>query len=227
MSSGRARHSSRIAAPEDSSATCSIRSRNVSSPHWMSSNTTTSGLSAAACSSVLRNAHAISSADVAACSRRAASGSPSAAASSGGRTVELFQHLDHRPIGDPLAVRQAAAADDGRLDRRESSATSRDLPTPASPTIVTSSQRCSACTRSHASRTRRARARGRRTAPVRRSGASPTLTTGRPEPARTCPSARAAATGPTSTAPRDQRQRRLTDQHLTRLAPPPPAAPPR
>ena len=35
-------------------------------PHWMSSNTTTSGCSAEACSSVLRNAHAMSSADVAA-----------------------------------------------------------------------------------------------------------------------------------------------------------------
>ena len=40
-SSGRARQSSSSGAPAESSATCSIRSRNVSSPHWMSSNTTT------------------------------------------------------------------------------------------------------------------------------------------------------------------------------------------
>ena len=53
------------ARPSERSATCSIRSRNVSSPHWMSSKTTTSGARAAACSSVLRNAHAISSAEVA------------------------------------------------------------------------------------------------------------------------------------------------------------------
>ena len=31
--------------------------------------------------------------------------------------VELLQHLDDRPVGDPLAVGEAAAADDGRLDR--------------------------------------------------------------------------------------------------------------
>ena len=34
--------------------------------------------------------------------------------------VELLQHLDDRPVGDPLAVGQAAAADDRRLDRRQS-----------------------------------------------------------------------------------------------------------
>ena len=60
-SSGRAIHNSRSGAPLESSATCSTRSRNVSSPHWMSSNTTTSG---ACSSSSLRNAQAISSADV-------------------------------------------------------------------------------------------------------------------------------------------------------------------
>ena len=107
-------------APEDRSATCSIRSRNVSSPHWMSSNTTTSGRSAAACSSVLRNAQAISSADV------AASVSPEQRADRRrgglvrGQHVELLQHLDHRPVRDPLAVGQAAAADDRRVDRSQS-----------------------------------------------------------------------------------------------------------
>ncbi len=33
--------------------------------------------------------------------------------------VELLQHLDDRPIGDPLAVWGAAAAQDRRLDRRK------------------------------------------------------------------------------------------------------------
>ena len=54
------------------SATCSIRSRNVSSPHWMSSNTTTSG---ACSSSSFRNAQPISSAEVPPRSHRATTGS--------------------------------------------------------------------------------------------------------------------------------------------------------
>ena len=117
-SSGRAMQSSRIGAPEESSATCSIRSRNVSSPHWMSSKTTTSGRSAAACSSVLRKAQAISS-DVAASLSPSSERIAAAAASSDGSSVELLQHLDDRPVRDPLAVGEAAAADDRRLDRRQ------------------------------------------------------------------------------------------------------------
>ena len=102
---------------EERSATCSIRSRNVCSPHWMSSKTTTSGRSAAACSSVLRKAQAISSADVAASVSPSSERIAAAAASSEGSSVELLQHLDHRPVGDPLPVGEAAAADDRRLDR--------------------------------------------------------------------------------------------------------------
>ena len=34
-----------------------------------------------------------------------------------GQHVELLQHLDDRPVRDPLAVGEAAAADDRRLDR--------------------------------------------------------------------------------------------------------------
>ena len=133
--------SSRIDASEDRSATCSIRSRNVCSPHWMSSNTTTSGRSAAACSSVLRKAHAISSAEVAASLSPSSERIATAAASSGGEHVELLQHLDDRPVGDPLAVRGAAARTTvASIDARNSAA-SRDLPTPASPMTVTSSQR--------------------------------------------------------------------------------------
>ncbi len=90
LSSGRAMQSSRIDAPEERSATCSIRSRNVSSPHWMSSNTTTSGRSAAACSSVLRKAQAISSAEVAASLSPSSERIAAAAASSGGSTSSCF-----------------------------------------------------------------------------------------------------------------------------------------
>ena len=51
-------HKSSSGASAESSAVDSTRSRNVSSPHWMSSNTTTSG---ACSSSSFRNAQAISS----------------------------------------------------------------------------------------------------------------------------------------------------------------------
>ena len=88
------------------------RSRNVSSPHWMSSKTTTSGRSAAACSSVLRNAQAISSADVAASVSPSNARIADAAASSEGSSVELLQDLHDGPVGDPHAVGKAAAADD-------------------------------------------------------------------------------------------------------------------
>ena len=42
---GRAMHRSRIGPPRDQSARCSTRSRNMASPQWMSSNTTTTGRS--------------------------------------------------------------------------------------------------------------------------------------------------------------------------------------
>src|SRR5215213_5336717 len=32
---------------------------------------------------------------------------------------ELVQHLDHRPVGDPLPVGKAAAADDASIDQRQ------------------------------------------------------------------------------------------------------------
>ena len=81
---------SRIGAPDESSATCSIRSWKVSSPHWMSSNTTTSGRSDAACSSVLRNAQAISSADVAASLSPSSERIAAAACSSAGSVSSCF-----------------------------------------------------------------------------------------------------------------------------------------
>ena len=62
-SSGRATQSRKIAPLRDQSATCSTTSRNVSSAHWRSSRTTTSGCSAAALSSRRRNASCVSGGD--------------------------------------------------------------------------------------------------------------------------------------------------------------------
>ncbi len=227
-SSGRAMQSSRIDAPEDRSATCSIRSRNVSSPHWMSSKTTTSGRSAAACSSVLRKAQAISSA-----ARRRLRSSPSseriaaAAASSGGSTSELLQHLDDRPVGDPLAVGEAAAADDRRLDRSQAL---RGEPRLADAGIADDRDQLAALLRpAHAPMPlggARARAHGRRTAPraaapARRAPAA----AGRREPARPCPSARAAR--PARRRPRRERARASAGRSAPRPAAPPAPAEPR
>ena len=52
-------------------------------------------------------------------SRPAASGSPPPQPRRR-RHVELLQHLDDRPVRDPLAVGQATAADDRRVDGRQS-----------------------------------------------------------------------------------------------------------
>ena len=119
-SSGRAMQSSRIGAPVERSATCSTRSRNVSSPHWMSSNTTTSGRRSrqrarASCGTPRRSPRPRSTPR----SRRGATRIAVAAASSAGSAVELLQHLDDGPVRDSLAVRQAATADDASPRRRE------------------------------------------------------------------------------------------------------------
>ena len=90
VSSGRATQSRTIGLPVDSNATCSTRSRNVCSPHWMSSKTTTNGSSAAALSSVLRNAHAISSADVGSWLSPSRDRIAATAVSSAGRTSSCF-----------------------------------------------------------------------------------------------------------------------------------------
>ena len=118
ISSGRAMHSSNNGAPADRSAIASTRSRNVSSPHCRSSNTTTSG---ACSSSSLRNAHAICVA-----ARRRARDSPSKERiAAAGRLVrrhcaQLLHDLDHRPVRDPLAVRAGSGrANDPRVSPSE------------------------------------------------------------------------------------------------------------
>ncbi len=59
--SERAMHRSRMGEPRDQSAMCSTRSRNVGSPQWMSSNTSTSGRSRAEASKNRRIAQNVSS----------------------------------------------------------------------------------------------------------------------------------------------------------------------
>ena len=212
---------SRIDAPEDRSATCSIRSRNVSSPHWMSSKTTTSGRSAAACSSVLRNAQAISSADVAASVSPSSERIATAAASSARQHVELLQHLDDRPVRDPLAVREAAAADDRRVDGSQSL---RGEPRLADAGIADDRDQLAALLGPHALPCllagSRARAHGPRTAPragapARRAPAA----ADRREPGRPCPSTRAVRSA-------RRRLRRERARASARRPAPRPAAPP-
>ena len=76
---------------------------------------TTSG---ACSSSSLRNAQAISSADVARVRLAEQRANRGRRGRVGGKRVELLDHLDDRPVRDPLAVGQAAAADDACIDRR-------------------------------------------------------------------------------------------------------------
>ena len=116
-SSGRAMQSSRSGAPVESSAVDSTSSRNVSSPHWMSSKQTTSG---ACASSSFRNPQAISSVPA------SASVSPSserialaACSSLGHRRASCFTTSIDRPVRDPLAVGEAAAAHHPRVDLLE------------------------------------------------------------------------------------------------------------
>ena len=65
---------------------------------------------------------------------------------------QLLHDLDDGPVGDPLAVGEAAAAHDRRVDvARGTRPTSRDLPTPATPSIVNRWHAWSATARSKAS----------------------------------------------------------------------------
>ena len=129
----------------------------------------------------------------------------------GRKDVELLQHFDHRPVGDPLAVGEAAAADDpSRRRRRGTRRPAATCRRPASPTIVTSSQRSSARARSQACRA----ASSSRSLPTNRASCAPLgrLADGR-EPvgrdrAPPCPSARAAR--PPRSRPRRGRARSVS-----------------
>ena len=170
------------------------------SPHWMSSKRQTSG---ACSSSSLRNAHAISSDEA------PAAVSPSSGAERGRRRrigglgPELLQHLDDRPVRDPVPVGQTSAATTVRRPSRGTPPSSRDLPTPASPTTVTSSAAllvadglARSLARLESPTARRRRTRGGARAPRVPQRA------GRRARARPFPSARAARAGRLSTASR-------------------------
>ena len=170
------------------------RSRRTSSAHWMSSKTATSGASAATASSSLRNAHAISS------GRRRALASEDDVERLGRHGIEL----EPRPLGSscfststtgqyvipsPYERQRPRTTVASALARN--SATSRDLPTPADPTTVTSSHAGPLRTRSQASESVRSSCsrptRGESKLPfaprsTRRRAARPAL-------ARPCPSA--------------------------------------
>ena len=97
-SSVRATQSRKIGASRERSATCSTRSMKTGSAHCRSSTTTTCGRSAARASSSRLNASCVSG------GRRADHGV--------GLDPDRDQDLDERPVRDPLAVREAAAAQD-------------------------------------------------------------------------------------------------------------------
>ena len=114
--SGRAMQSSRIGEPLESSATCSMRSRNVSSPHWMSSNRTTSG---ACSSSSLRNAQPISSAEVPVAVSPSSERMAAAAAGSDGSASSCFTTSTTGQYVIPVAVGETATANNPSVDRPE------------------------------------------------------------------------------------------------------------
>ncbi len=101
-SSVRAMQRRKIGASRERSATCSTRSMKIGSAHCRSSMTTTCGRSAARASSSRRKASCVSGGDV-----------PITAS---GLDADREQDLDERPVRDPLAVREAAPAQDvGRV----------------------------------------------------------------------------------------------------------------
>ena len=130
-----------------------------------------------------------------------------------------------RPEGDAVAVRQAAAAQRrarrSRAVAERTRATSRDLPTPASPTSVTSCARARSSTRlANAPREQRRAPRSRPTsgASRRARGSAPSCrrrAAGTPGRARPCPSARAAR----PPRPRPRRARARTSARRARSRP--------
>ena len=123
---------------------------------------------------------------------------------------DLAHDLGEREVGDPLAVRDAAADEDARLAARASAMSSRarrDLPIPGGPTIVASAHDDSRTAASNAraelvelraAADERRRDRAREGRHVRTQAEQPP---GRERP-RSCPSPRPRAAGSTTTASR-------------------------
>ena len=151
-------------------------------------------------SSSLRKAQAISSRRAAAgvvAEQRARAARPRSARLA---PRELLHDLDDRPVGDALAVGEAAAADDrARRAPPRNSCASRDLPTPAAPRTVNSWHERSLTT---PGRTRPRAARSSVSRPtIGASWRRPARlglhrrAAGRRRPARPCPSASSGSTG--------------------------------
>ena len=153
----RARRRRSARAPVACAATCSIRSSIAGSAQWMSSNAATSGPRRASASKSRRTAHwtstsvALTPASPAAAATRDATAcgweSPDEEVldlGHAGGPRQVVHDLDQRPVGDALAVRKAAADDDASPPSSIPAMNSlriRDLPIPAGPVTVTSTQR--------------------------------------------------------------------------------------
>ena len=132
---------------------------------------------------------------------------------------ELLHDLDDRPVGDPLAVGQAAAPDDASLDLRRA-------PPPPAATCPRLHRRPPSRARSAPAparaptprRSARAQRRVRRTATRGCARARPApRRAGRPAPARDFPFSVSGSTGSADHRVVHERMRRLADQHLARL----------
>ena len=138
----------------------------------------------------------------------------------GGQRVELLHDLDDRPVGDPLAVGKAAAADDAGLDRRR--APPRPAATCPRPRRRPPSRARSATASAPASHACRsdlpAPARDRRTA-MRASAPAAPGTASEPERRHRLrlPLQRQRLDRLDHDRLAHERQRRLADQHLARL----------
>ena len=156
-SSGRAMQRSRIGAPRDRSAMWSTRSRNVASPHWMSSKQTTSGRSSALSSSCARTAQKSSFGLDAPSTMRLTVASA--------RCAELLQHRDDRPEGDAVAVVEATAVQHCRVEPVEQLA---DEPRLADAGRAEQREQVAAAARGRCARTPDGAARARAAADERR-----------------------------------------------------------
>ena len=140
---------------------------------------------------------------------------------------QLFHHLHHQPVRDPLPIRQAASSSTMSLDGGERLRHQPRHRHAASPTTVTSSHRECAFTRSHASAIWPAPTRGQRTAPWLRSRRIQY----REEPVRAPPGSdfpfRSAAPPVCATTPLVHECMRVIRRSVPHRAPPPAPAVPR
>ena len=138
--SGRAVHRTRSGTSCAKAATYSMRSRNAGSAQWMSSKTTTSGPPRQRLEQPADAPGDLLGRDRACPSRRARPrsgyrGELGVASQPPARReiADLRRDLLERPVGDALAVREAAADDTTRAPRPSSSRARRDFPMPGRP----------------------------------------------------------------------------------------------